>query len=541
MFELAVLKLIFLSVHCAASLAAEQPSSHKRWSIRKQSDCFVLSTEADTATDNVFSSVADAMEQCSIYPCVIDVDSTEAYGDLMAVCEEARAALHVFSLDISCEEGSYEINGLPLCMISEDLSSVCSVEPDELALKSVLDIDGCTHVASHKRSTDFDGSGPSESIHTGPSVHPVTATADPSARSFGLSCFVGSSAVGRARVNLDNKVLAGTQACTSNACMYNVETYSEYHAMKNACESARGAFHLFSMVLVCASHTFQFNDYPECLISESQDPECTTEFSELYMEALRHKDGCTESATHTAVIDFYGINGADTPPVPPTFPTHSPVLPIVRPAALPAAPSNSPSRSFVAGTALCEISADGVVSAVRGLGEEVGAFLADCLSSPCIVDVNRTHGYSNLKEACRDVKGAFHENTIEVSCSAMFAQLSKYPVCWVSEHSNPACDPDLFANSLEFLLDVDNCTDIVTHTRTIDFFFGDSDDPDSSEAPNRAPAGTEPTPPPQASPLTTSPSTFPTPSSSAWSATAQSNSYRLGVAFVIVFIFDSWI
>jgi hypothetical protein len=171
---------------------------------------------------------------------------------------------------------------MPECFVS-----ACSTDSFEDYVEYIWDFDGCTEVATHTATTDFSQS-------PGPD-----------------SCFIDSSAVDTASSNLATEVLADVNACTNSPCVFNVDTYPEYSAMVDACESARGALHLFSVVLTCTSPslTFQFNDYPDCLTSQSQNPDCTASISESYMESLWDFEGCTASATHMAVVD-YSVNGS---------------------------------------------------------------------------------------------------------------------------------------------------------------------------------------------------------------------------------------
>jgi hypothetical protein len=553
--------LILASVY-AAALAADPPTLQWLDARRMQSGCLVTSAGAETAGANVFSSVADEMELCSSYPCLIAVDNTQAYSDLMAACEAAGAVFHEFSLDITCEGFSYEISKLPLCLISEDINSACTPDSGELALESILDVAGCTDLASHTGTTDFSASGPTGSVPTDPPVSTVTIPTDapattgsvptdpPAASPSSLSfCTVGSSTVDTARADLDTEVLADAGACTSSPCVIEVESNPEYNAMMDACESAQGAFYVFSVVLTCTAGTLQINDYPDCLASESQDPDCTTDSLETNMASLWDNDGCTETATLISTTDFSGGPSPDVPTDPPASPTDPPASPTDPPET----PTDPPVSSQEDGTDECELSSDGLSTALEELGSDVNSEVDSC-TFPCVIDADSSQAFNILKSACQDAQGAFHLYTLEISCdNGNTLTFNNMPTCWTSESSNSACDPDLFSDVLELRYDMEDCTETASLTGTTDFSPIGGDDPDTKPpttapigsvgTPTRAPAGTE-TAPQASTPTSTRDipgSTGLIPRSSGWALTARKNSGMIILAVVLPWTCALWI
>jgi hypothetical protein len=477
---------------------------------RLQSFCPMESTGLSTARANLEEDLAAARNACTTPPCFIDVADMEGYNDLLEACEAARGAFHVGSVDITCS-ATYEVVNMPECFESASQDATCTTDVFEDYIAIVWDFDECTEVATHTNTTDFSGSSTS-------------------------SCLVDSSIVDTARRILATEVLADANACTNSPCVFNVETYPEYSAMVDACESARGVFHVFSVVVTCVSRTLQFNDYPDCFIRESLDPDCTESFPETYMEILWNNEGCTESATHTAMIDFHSPGPtAAMPTDPPAFPTDPPAYPSDPPAFLTDPPTNE-----------CILPADGVHSASEDLVNEVRTSIEDCPSSPCTIEVGGAQTYSDLLDACKEAKGAFHVYTVEVLCSRVTFEFNKFPACGVSANSNSVCDPDHYADMLELVFDADNCTETATLTGTTDFFTGESDDPDASETPIGTPIGTDttavPTSLPQALP-TPSPKDTPTPlqASSARGLSAQKNSCGIILALTISLACAAWI
>jgi hypothetical protein len=337
-----------------------------------------------------------------------------------------------------------------------------------------------------------------------------------------------SDAVNTARYNLDTELL-GDSECQTNPCVNEVESLQEYSEMKEACKEADGSFHVFSVALACPHITLQFNDYPDCFVSQTQNPECTRDYLEAYMDFLWDQDNgnCTTTSSETEVIDFSGASDVPTPP--PAFPTDPPAFPTDSPAA----PTDSPIqpiREKPEDADECSLlSEDGVFDAVSNLYDELATFIDDCLSSPCIINLDSTQAYSALKDVCQEAQGGFHTYTYDISCDRGYNfELDNFPVCGVSETTNPNCNSDLFGDILEFELDVENCTETATHTETIDF-----DEPDATVAPTAVPVATPRTAAPQPPPLTPSPRTTGIVSSSSdLSAMAPKNSRSIGLALI---------
>jgi hypothetical protein len=138
-----------------------------------------------------------------------------------------------------------------------------------------------------------------------------------------------------------------------------------------------------------------------------------------------------------------------------------------------------------------------VYSANNDLIDEVASILDECLSPPCVIEVDTTRAYGDLMDACEEAKGAFHLNTVKVSCTEYNFQYIKFPACWVSPAVNQVCDPDLLEDVLELeVFDSEGCTVTATHTKTFDFG-GEEGNPNTTEAPTEAPAVLLTTSPPQ--------------------------------------------
>jgi hypothetical protein len=160
-------------------------------------------------------------------------------------------------------------SNVPECFVSESENSGCTTDLLEDYFEYLWDNENCTESATHTSTTDFSDTWPSGS-----------APADPPASSPG-SCEIESSQVDTARNNLGCELVPDANACSSNPCVIDVESYREFSAMLDACKSAGGSFHVFSVVLSCTSRTVQFNDSPECLVSEKTTL-AAPDFSEVH-------------------------------------------------------------------------------------------------------------------------------------------------------------------------------------------------------------------------------------------------------------------
>jgi hypothetical protein len=439
--------------------------------------CQIESNEVDTARTDLDAQVVPDASACSSDPCVINVESYQEFSAMLDACKAAGGSFHVFSVVLKCSSRTVQFNDYPECLVSEKMNSNCTINFSEAYMEMLWDNDNCTETANHTSTTDFSGSAPVGSEPTAPPVSPPS------------SCVIPSDVVDTARYNLDNELL-GDLDCQTSPCMYEVKSLQEYSEMKEACKGEDGALHVFTVVLECPTYTLQFNDYPDCFVSQTRNSECTRDYLEAYMDFLWDQDNgnCTTTSSETEVIDFSGASDVPTPP--PAFPTDPPAFPTDPPAT----PTDAPVSAIPPEAGECSLSADGVYSANNDLIDEVASFLDDCLSPPCIIEVDTTQAYSDLMDACEEAKGAFHLFTVDVSCTEYTFQYIKFPGCWVSEEINPVCDPDILGDVLELeLFDSEGCTETATHTNTTDFGTQD-DNPDDSEAPSRAPAGTQTTP-----------------------------------------------
>jgi hypothetical protein len=285
------------------------------------------------------------------------------------------------------------------------------------------------------------------------------------------SCVIPSDVLNTARYNLDTELL-GDSECQTNPCVIDVESLQEYSEMKEACKEADGSFHVFSVALACSNITLQFNDYPDCFVSQTQNPQCTRDYLEAYMDFLWDQDNgnCTTTSSETEVIDFSGAT--DVPTAPPAFPTSPPAFPTDSPAAPTDSPTNPISEKPDSEEECLLMSERGVSDAVDDLDSELISYIEDCLSPQCIIDVNSTQAFIDLKDACKQAKGAFREYAFKISCSQITFEFNNFPVCGISKFNNSACNSGFFADSLEAELDVDNCTETATHIRTTDFYSG---------------------------------------------------------------------
>jgi hypothetical protein len=475
--------------------------------------CEIQSSLVDAARSDLDSQVVPDAQDCASNPCVIDVGRYPEFSAMLDACNAAAGSFHMFSVVVTCTARTVRLNDYPECLVSEKMNSNCTISFSEAYMEKLWDNENCTESANHTSTTDF---------------FPLN------------SCLIDSSSVDTARENLDDEVLGDDTVCNSTACVFDVDNYPEYDAMKDACRAASGAFHLFTVLQTCPDGTHEFNEYPECLVSDTENSGCSTGFAVDYMEYLWRYEGCTELITHISTTVFSGGSGpvpTDVPSSPPAFPTDPPAFPTDPPATL----TDSPTQPIPEDAEECSLlSVDGVYDAAADLDSELGSYIEDCLSPPCIIDVDSTQAYVNLKNACREAKGAFHEYFFQVSCPWFTFEFNNYPACGVSEVNNTACDANLFADILEVGFDIENCTETATHTNTTDFGIQD-DDPDT-KAPTEAPVAMQTTPAPSTPPLApTGGITGILSESSAFSTIAPKKSSRIGLALILAWACTKWI
>jgi hypothetical protein len=554
--------------------------------MRMQVSCQMQDVAVFNATNHVDAQVLDEIQACKISPCVIAVDQIQAFSELRDACRAAGGAFHVFTHEATCPTIAFQYNNYPLCWESQTVNSACTIEAAEDFRESRIDVENCADVASHTGTTDFSVSTPSPvkatpspvkatprpvkttlspvsgsvpvvpppsspagsspgSGPTGltPSAPPVSTPLDPPASA--LSCMITTSAVQAARDSLNPEIVTVANDCSTSLCEVDVETVQAFDDLMDACELARGAFHLQSVNVTCSTVTYKLIYVPECFVSESENSGCTTDLLEDYFEYYWDNENCAESAIHTSTTDFSSSGPAgsapsdppsDVPTAPPAFPTDPPAFPTDPPPA----PSPSGGIPLTEASVECSLSADGVDTASNDLIDEVSSLLDACQSSPCIVEVNNTQAYSDLMDACEEDKGAFHLYTVEVSCTEYTFQYIKYPGCWVSEEINPVCDPDLLADVLELeVFDSEGCTETATHTETTDFG-AQGDNPDNSEVPSGAPAATQT----NTAPKTGAPSStrdVPSAISSALSMMAPQSCSSIVLALALFLVCPPWI
>jgi hypothetical protein len=244
-----------------------------------QSICEMKDAGVPSVYADVGQELVDTQKECEDFPCVIAVNDVPSYKKLVDACKAAGGVFHVFTVEVKCSVLTIQYDNLPACWKSPDVNSACTADAAEGVINSLLDIPACVEVVSHINTTDFSAS-------------------------IDHSCRIESSAVVTARDDLDAELAPDVKACTSNPCVLNAESYQEFNALLDACELAGGSFHVFSVVLTCSNVTYELSDYPECLVSEEKNSNCTDDFSETYIEALWDDDGCTENATHISKTDF---------------------------------------------------------------------------------------------------------------------------------------------------------------------------------------------------------------------------------------------
>jgi hypothetical protein len=444
--------LSFLSVHRASAPTPPYPPANAR---RLQGNCVISGADVSSAALNVDAEVAGEIEECDSFPCAIAVEDNQAYSELIDACRAAEGVFHVFSLEVTCANISYQFSGWPVCWESQEVNFACTADFAEGALESAIDVEDCVNVASHTGTTDFSGSPPINS--------PV-------------SCGIPSDAVDMARYNLGTELLGGSD-CQASPCEFDVQSYHEYAEMVAACEGADGSLHVFLIVLQCPDYTIQFNDYPDCFLSQKKNSGCTVDYLEAFMDFQWDQVyvNCTTTSSQTDVMDFFGTS--DVPSGPPALPTNPPVFP-TKPPAAPTDPPGKPSPEDISKCLLRSVN-----DALFNLLSDLALFVEDCLSSLCIINVDSFQAYSTFQDACQEAKGAFHLFALEVRCDGNKSEYNKFPVCGVSETKNPSCDSDLFVDYLEDSFDMFNCTPEAVHTNTTDFAI--------TVAPTEAPTATQ--------------------------------------------------
>jgi hypothetical protein len=241
--------------------------------------CMMPGTEVAVAYASLGATVLNEAAECTTSPCVVDVKDADEYGLLRDTCNATGGAFHVFTYNLTCSGNSYIYYNLPMC-------SSCTADSTKADFESSVDYENCTDVFSHTGTTDFSGS----------------ATEDPPASSPSDSsppCLVMSSAVQTARGNLDDQVGSDVLDCSAfkSDCVFDVSTKHGYAELMEACEAAKGVFHVIKLEIKCRNLSLEFNNYPECLVSENQDSACTTAFLEESFETAWDVDGCNETAT----------------------------------------------------------------------------------------------------------------------------------------------------------------------------------------------------------------------------------------------------
>jgi hypothetical protein len=439
------------------------------------------------------------------------------------------------------------------------------------------------------------------------------------------SCMVPGNDVASVAIKVDAQVQDEILACVTDPCIIAVDETQAFGELRDACEAARGAFHVFLHVATCTGITLQFNNYPLCWESQTVNSACTIEAAEDFRESKIDVENCTDIASHTGTTDFSistpsparatpspvkatpspvkatprpvkatprpvkatprpvkatprpvnatprpvkvtpspvsgsvpaappssspsgsspgsGTTGsAPTAPPVPVDPTAAPAFPTDSPAA----PTDAPVNAIPPEAGECSLSADAVYSANNDLIDEAASILDECLSPPCIIEVDTTQAYSDLIDACEEAKGAFHLYTVKVSCTEYNFQYIKFPACWISQAVNQVCDPDLLGDVLELeVFDSEGCTVTATHTKTFDFG-SEEDNPNTTEAPTEAPAALLTTSPPQTA---LPPSTAEVPriagirsASRALSVTAAQSSRSIVLSLILSLACSPWI
>jgi hypothetical protein len=250
--------------------------------------CVMPGTEVAVASANFAAVAAKAMEGCKTFPCTVAMEDTDAYGLVRDACNATGGALHAFTLNFTCSSNSVVFNNYSVC-------SACTANSTKADLESVNDIESCTDVYSHTGTTDFSGSVPTDP--------PASSPSDSSP-----SCLVMSSAVQMARGDLDDQVGSDILDCVTFKldCGFDVSRKHGYTELMDACEAAKGVFHIIKLNMVCPYLSLEFNNYPECLVSENQDSACTAAFLEDSFETAWDVDGCDEIATHTGTTNVSG-------------------------------------------------------------------------------------------------------------------------------------------------------------------------------------------------------------------------------------------
>jgi hypothetical protein len=284
--------------------------------------------------------------------------------------------------------------------------------------------------SSSSPSGSSPSSGPTGSAPTAPpvSVDPTASPAAPTdapvnaippeADKCSLSAY-GVYPVNNAQIN---------EVCLSSPCIIEVNNTQAYKNLKNACKLARSAFHRYTVEVSCTQYNFQLVEFPACWVSEEINPVCTPDLLADVLEfEVFNREGCTETVTHTGTTDF----GSQQ---------HT-----------------------------CMIPGYAVASADYNVIDQVVDEILLCVTDPCIIDVDKTPAFSELRDACQAAGGAFHLFTHQVKCTGISFQYNNWPLCWESQTVNSACTIEAAEDFRESTINAADCTDVASHTETTDF------------------------------------------------------------------------
>jgi hypothetical protein len=111
----------------------------------------------------------------------------------------------------------------------------------------------------------------------------------------------------------------------------------------------------------------------------------------------------------------------------------------------------------------------GIWAATTNVDTEITDEMGACVSFPCVIAVNGTSAYSELRDACEAAGGVFHIFDVELSCESISYLFLGLPLCWKISSMDATCSVDSAEAEIDSELDLDESVEVVSHTGTTDF------------------------------------------------------------------------
>jgi hypothetical protein len=103
------------------------------------------------------------------------------------------------------------------------------------------------------------------------------------------------------------------------------------------------------------------------------------------------------------------------------------------------------------------------------LTDQAFTAIGKCTTSPCTITYSKLSNYNAYKNACIAAKGALASYKVTIACSDATVILSGLPLCLVSTRINKGCGPKLYVDEIEFVLDIEDCSETATYVGYADY------------------------------------------------------------------------